>query len=179
MGNRRHSHLCLQNYCTGLLEVCAQQVASKQAPELPLPTGFIFPWLQQLLWLLGACASAQVDPKASAALQAPDNLSLLALLPHRHLNLLLSARSLPPHRQVKLRLYAFLFCWCQEASLPTEHWGPAFTNKPSHGRISATPSKRRNPASPLSGNMSFCGCQKTCFPSAKGPDHGRTPASLL
>jgi hypothetical protein len=41
------------------------------------------------------------------------------------LNLLHTARSLPPHTQVKPRLQALLICWCQEASLVKKHRGPA------------------------------------------------------
>jgi hypothetical protein len=65
----------------------------KQAPEHPLSEGFVFLWLQQLLWLFEAStwqagprtpsahAPTQVDPRASVALWAPDNSSPPALLP--------------------------------------------------------------------------------------------------
>jgi hypothetical protein len=47
-----------------------------------MPTGFVLLCLQQLLWLLEVHALVQVDPRDSAALWAPDDSSLLALLPH-------------------------------------------------------------------------------------------------
>jgi hypothetical protein len=101
------------------------------------------------------------------------------------LNLLLSASSPLPYTQVKLRLHALLFWWCQEASFPTEHRGPALTSKPSCGRALTVPPESGNPALPLSGNLPFCGCQETCFPKAqKGPvlltvpNHGRAHFSI-
>jgi hypothetical protein len=133
--------------------------------------------------LLAAHAPTQVDPRASAALRAPDDSSLPALLPHRHPQLatvpvahshthkwapgstLLVIRGLPPH---------------------TEHRGPVLTTKPSSERAPTALSRSGNPALPLSVNLSFHRCQKICFPKAqKGPalltvpDHGRSPASLL
>jgi hypothetical protein len=151
-----------------------------------LPRGLVPPCLQQLLWLQEAHTTTQVDPKTSAALWAPDNSSLPALLPHRTLSLLLSASSPLPHMQMIPRLHALLLCWCYVASLPTEHRGPALTTKLSCRRAPAAPSKSGNPALSLSGNLSFCGCQETYFAKAqKGPvlptvtDHRRVPTSLL
>jgi hypothetical protein len=83
--------------------VAPGSLTSKQAPGLLLPSGFVLPWLQQLLWLLEAgtwqavpwtptgldppCLQplpwllevhtpTQVDPRASAALWATDDSSL-------------------------------------------------------------------------------------------------------
>jgi hypothetical protein len=50
-----------------------------QAPKLPQPMGFVLLCLQQLPWFL----EVQVDPRASAALWAPDDSSLVAFLVHR------------------------------------------------------------------------------------------------
>jgi hypothetical protein len=75
---------------------------------------------------------------------------------------------------------------CQEASLPTEHGGPALTTKPSHRSVPTIPSKSGNPSPPLSGNLPLCGCQETCFPKAQKapvlptvPDQRKAPASPL
>jgi hypothetical protein len=102
------------------------------------------------------------------------------------LNFLLSARSLLPHMQMNFRLHALLFCWHQEASLPTEYRGPVLTTKPSHGRAPTALSNSKNPAPPLSGNLPFCGCQETCLPKAQKdpalptvPNHRRALTSPL
>jgi hypothetical protein len=86
--------------------------------------------------------------------------------------------------KVKPKLHAFLFSWCQEASLSTERGGPVLTTKPFHGRIPTILSK--NPTPPQGGNLPFCECQETCFPKVqKGPvlptipNHGRVSPSPL
>jgi hypothetical protein len=55
-----------------------------QALECPLPTGSVLLSQQQLLWLLEAHAPMQEVSRASAAWWAPDDSSLLDLLPHRY-----------------------------------------------------------------------------------------------
>jgi hypothetical protein len=73
-----------------------------------------------------------------------------------------------------------------ESSLPTEHRGSVINTKFSHGRAPTALSKSENPALPLTGYLSFCGCQETCFPKAQKhpvlptvPDHRRAPTSPL
>jgi hypothetical protein len=51
--------------------------------------------------------------------------------------------NLPSHGQVNPRLHALLFCWCQQASLPTEHGHPAFPTMSSNGKTPAALSKSR------------------------------------
>jgi hypothetical protein len=135
---------------------------SKQAPGLQLPIGLGTPCLQQLLWFLVAHQQAGI------------------------LNFLTSSRSPLPHTQVNP---GFTLCYsasARKASLPTEYRSLVVTTELSCEKTLAAPSKSRNPAPPLSGNLTFCGGQETCFPKAqKGPalptvsDHKRTPASLL
>jgi hypothetical protein len=69
---------------------------------------------------------------------------------------------------------------------PHRAWRPGTNYKPSSGWATAVPSKCRNPAPPLSGNLPFCGCQDTCFPKAQKvlplftvPGHRRAPGSPL
>jgi hypothetical protein len=96
--------------------------------------------------------------------------------PTATLNFLLSARSPPAYMQVNPRLHAFLFCWCQEASLLTEDGGPVLTIKHSHWGSPATPSNSRSLAPLLSDNLSLFGCQETCFfKASKGPELPTVP----
>jgi hypothetical protein len=45
--------------------------------------------------------------------------------------------------------------------------GWTLNTKPSHERVPTAPSKSRNPAPPISGNLSFCACQETRCPKAQ------------
>jgi hypothetical protein len=66
-------------------------------------------------------------------------------------NLLLSGRSLLPHTKVDRRLQFFLFCWCQEASFPTEHGGLALPTVSDISRLFIPPSKNGNTRFPTEG----------------------------
>jgi hypothetical protein len=71
--------------------------------------------------------------------------------PMGNLNLLHRARSLPPHTHVNSRLQALLFCWCQEASLPTKHRAPTLSTVPESKRALTPPSKSENARFPTKG----------------------------
>jgi hypothetical protein len=62
-----------------------------------------------------------------------------------------SAIELPLYTQVNPRLQALLFCWCQLASLPIEHWGPEFTTVLTAREPSLPHQRARMWDSPLSG----------------------------
>jgi hypothetical protein len=149
----------------------------KQAPGLPLTAAMSSLCLQQLPWLLEAYTPTQVDPRASTALWEPDDSS-----PAAHPQLATQCQEPTTKHASSPRLHAFLFCWCQEASFPTEHGGPALTKKASCGKAPTAQSKSRNLTPPLSGNLPFCGFQETCFPKAQKypvlpnvPNHGKAP----
>jgi hypothetical protein len=71
-----------------------------------------------LLWLLKVHTSTQVDPRASAALWAPDNSSLLALLAHRNPQLATQCQEPATTHQVKLRLQALQFIGTRRLPFP-------------------------------------------------------------
>jgi hypothetical protein len=79
------SHQALFSHdCSTTLLGSWKPAPGKQSPELPLLAGFVLSCLQQLLWILEAHTLAKVDSRAATALQAAENSSLLALLPHGH-----------------------------------------------------------------------------------------------
>jgi hypothetical protein len=186
--------LCWQtgprNHCLkALVPLCLQQLlqllvvnASKQAPELLLPTGLVLPCMQQLLWFL-EIFTCQAGPRTPAAHRLCSPVTAAATVgpgrpcpstnrrqglcckmiqvcwlccPMGTLNLLLSARSPPTHMQVNPRFHSLLICWHQKASLPIVYGGPVLTTNSSCGRVLAAPSKSRNPDPQLSGNLPLC-----------------------
>jgi hypothetical protein len=74
-----------------------EPMLGKQASGLSLPANLGPLCLQQFPWLLEAHAPVQVDPRASDTLWAPDDSSLLALLPHGYPQLATLVRSLLPY----------------------------------------------------------------------------------
>jgi hypothetical protein len=88
-------------------------------PEL-LPTGFVLPRLEQLLWLLETHIPTQVDPRAYLLCGHQMIEVHLLCCSTGTLNLQQSARSRPPHTLVNPRLQILLFCWHQKPPLPTE-----------------------------------------------------------
>jgi hypothetical protein len=111
----------------------------KQASELPLPEGLVPLCLQQLSWLLEVHTQKQIDPKASAA---------LVYYPQ------LATQCQEPATTDLSEPQAACF-WLQEASLPTEHGGPALPTVPDSKRVLAPPSKSENDRFPTKGRKAL------------------------
>jgi hypothetical protein len=145
----------LQHDCTTLLE----PVPGKQAPELLLSEGFVplclqqLPWLQvaqcqqvslrahtacklgslclqQLPWLLETHALMQVEPKASAALWAPDNSRLQALLPHGYLQLVTQGQEPATAPLSEPQAPGFAVLMAPRGLSPHSAWRPSTTHCP-------------------------------------------------
>jgi hypothetical protein len=183
--------LCLQSYSTGPLEAYSQQAGpacpqawfscacsttlpdswkptpGKQAPALPLTTGFVLPCLQQQLWLLEALAPAQVDPRTSTALGAPEDSSPLALVHHGHPQLATqcekpaaacASEPKPPHFAILLVPGGFL---------PHRTWRPSTHQQALLEESPHCPIKEPEPRSSTGCNLPLCRSQKTCFPKVQ------------
>jgi hypothetical protein len=93
-----------------------------------------------------------------------------ALLPHRYPHLATENQDIAATHTSDPRLHTLLLCWCQEASLSTEHGSPTLTTKPSHETDPTALPKSKNPAPAQSGNLPFFGDQETYFFNVqKGP----------
>jgi hypothetical protein len=66
---------------------------------------------------------------------------------------------------VNTRLQALLFCWCQEASLSTEHRGPALSTVPNSKKVLASSSKSENTRFPTEGKKVI-----TCYSAGSTRD---------
>jgi hypothetical protein len=93
----------------------------------------------------------QVDPRTSAALWAPDDSSPMALLPHGHPTLATQCQEPITTHLREPQAPGFLFCWCPEASLPTEHGIPALPTVPDSKRALTPPSKSEGARFPTEG----------------------------
>jgi hypothetical protein len=100
--------------------IAGQLSVSKQASGLALPADLVPLHLQQLLWLQEVHAPVQVAhapgppmPCGQQMVQAHQLSCSMGTL-----NLLLRARSLPPHAPVGIRLQALLFYGTRRPSLP-------------------------------------------------------------
>jgi hypothetical protein len=116
-------------------------------------------------WVPRACSNChgswnhapmQIDPRASAALWAPDNSSPLDLLTYGYPQLATQCQE--PTTTHLSEPQALLFCWCQEASLPTEHGNPALPTVPDSKRALLPPSKSKNVRFPTKGKKAI-----TCY----------------
>jgi hypothetical protein len=103
----------------------------------------------------GSPCPMQVDTRASAVC-GPQIIQVYWLCcTTGTLNLLHSARSLPPHIQVNTRLRALLFCLCQEASLPIEYGRSILPTVPDSKRVLTPPSKSKNSRFPTEGSKVY------------------------
>jgi hypothetical protein len=121
--------------------------SSKQASGVTLPANLGPPHLQKLSCLLETHAPMQVDSRASAACGHETIQAHQLCYDTSTFNLLLSAKSLLLYTQVYPRLQVLLFCWHQEAFLPTEHG--ALSTVPNSKRAHASTSRARIPDSLL------------------------------
>jgi hypothetical protein len=108
-----------------------------------LPADLGTPNLQQLLWLMETNTPMQVDPRASAALWASDDLSPPALLPHRNPVLATHSQEPATTHPSECQAPGFAIFWHQEASLTTEHGGEALPTVSDSKRALALPAKEQ------------------------------------
>jgi hypothetical protein len=162
---------CLQHYCTTLLEPMPRM----QAPDLLLPEGLVPPYLQQLPWLLEAHAPTQIEPRSSTALWAPDDSSSPVLLPHWNPQLATQCQEPATTHPSEPQAPGFAIFWHQEASLLTEHRGPALPTVPDSKRTLAPPPKSKNARFPTEGRKAItCHCRqhhKPCPPKYTEAQH--------
>jgi hypothetical protein len=179
--------LCLQCYCNAFLE----PTPGKQAPELPLPKSLVSPCLQKLLCLKQQTGPGLLLPAGALVLveatAAPESPCLNTSRP-QELHCLLGTRQFKPSSfaspQASSTCYSVSGDYPQACSHPSEPQAPClaillvpgvfFPHRPQNpfcGRVPVALSKSRNPATPLSDNLPFCGCQESCFPKAQKDQH--------
>jgi hypothetical protein len=113
MGNRRHKPsglvlLCLQIYCTLLLEVYAWQAS----PRTPATHRLCSPWFQQLIGLLEVHGLPQVRPKGLYCLVSTRRFKPSGFIAPQAHSTCYSVQGASNTHASEPQVHALLFCWC-------------------------------------------------------------------
>jgi hypothetical protein len=126
------------------------------------------------------------EPRAFAGLCASDDSSPLALLPHGHPQLATQCQEPTATQASEHQAQCFAILLVPGGFPPHRVRKPGNNHQALLWKNPHCPIKEQEPSSSTSDNLSFCGCQETCFSKAqKGPafpnvsDHRRAHASPL